>query len=79
MRQPSATFLDELDGVRAGYFTAPGPTTTEIRCGLDRQDALLMVDAWAVIGGKREAAGAARPLGLGTKVALRRMAGKWAT
>src|SRR5688500_12413517 len=36
-------FLDELDGVRAGYFIAPGPTTTEIRCGLDRQDARLMV------------------------------------
>lgn len=47
-------FLDELDPVRAGYFTAPGPTTTEIRCGLDRQGALLMVDAWVVIGGRRE-------------------------
>lgn len=47
-------FLDELDSVRAGYFTAPGPTTTEIRCGLDRQGALLMVDAWVVIGGRRE-------------------------
>lgn len=47
-------FLDELDPVRAGYFTAPGPTTTEIRCGLDRQGALLMVDAWVVVGGRRE-------------------------
>ncbi|TPM44124.1 RidA family protein [Mesorhizobium sp. B2-3-2] len=47
-------FLDELDAVRAGYFTAPGPTTTEIRCGLDREGALLMVDAWVVVGGKRE-------------------------
>src|SRR6478752_3971928 len=40
--------------VRAGWFAAPGPTTTEIRCGLDREGALLMVDAWVVIGGKRE-------------------------
>lgn len=49
-----SAFLDELDGIRAGYFTVPGPTSTEIRCGLDKQDAWLMVDAWAVIGGKRE-------------------------
>ena len=47
-------FLDELDSVRASYFTAPGPTTTEIRCGLNKKGALLMVDAWVVIGGKRE-------------------------
>lgn len=47
-------FLDDLDAVRTRYFTAPGPTTTEIRCGLDRQGALLMVDAWAVVGGGRE-------------------------
>jgi enamine deaminase RidA (YjgF/YER057c/UK114 family) len=50
----AAGFLDELDAVRTKYFTAPGPTTTEIRCGLDKQGALLMVDAWAVVGGKRE-------------------------
>jgi enamine deaminase RidA (YjgF/YER057c/UK114 family) len=47
-------FLDELDSVRTGYFTAPGPTTTEIRCGLDSEGARLMVDAWVVTGGKRE-------------------------
>jgi enamine deaminase RidA (YjgF/YER057c/UK114 family) len=47
-------FLDELDSVRSGYFAAPGPTTTEIRCGLDREDAQVMVDAWVVTGGKRE-------------------------
>lgn len=49
-----ARFLDELDAVRARYFTAPGPTTAEVRCGLDVEGALLMVDAWAVVGGKRE-------------------------
>jgi enamine deaminase RidA (YjgF/YER057c/UK114 family) len=47
-------FLEELDSVRAGYFTAPGPTTTEIRCGLDKKGARLMVDAWVVTGGRRE-------------------------
>ncbi|WP_442579630.1 RidA family protein [Mesorhizobium sp. ASY16-5R] len=48
------TLLEELDSVRAGYFTAPGPTTTEIRCGLDKKGARLMVDAWVVTGGKGE-------------------------
>ena len=47
-------FIAELDGVRFGYFSAPGPTTTEVRCGLDREGALLLVDAWAVVGGDRE-------------------------
>ena len=47
-------FLDELDSVRAGYFVAPGPTTTEIRCGLDKEGALLLVDAWVFIGGTRQ-------------------------
>jgi enamine deaminase RidA (YjgF/YER057c/UK114 family) len=49
-----ARFLDELDAVRSQYFTLPGPTTAEVRCGLDVEGALLMVDAWAVVGGKRE-------------------------
>jgi enamine deaminase RidA (YjgF/YER057c/UK114 family) len=47
-------FLAEVDAVRAGYFTLPGPTTTEVRCGLDREGALLVLDAWVVIGGTRE-------------------------
>ena len=50
----SRRFLDELDAVRTQYFTAPGPTTAEVRCGLDVEGALLMVDAWAVVGGTRE-------------------------
>ena len=49
-----AKFLDELDAVRAEYFSAPGPTTAEVRCGLDVEGALLMIDAWAIVGGKRE-------------------------
>ncbi|MEO8882487.1 MAG: Rid family hydrolase [Devosia sp.] len=47
-------FLADVDAVRTGYFTAPGPTTTEVRCGLDQEGALLMLDAWVVVGGKRE-------------------------
>lgn len=46
-------FMADLDAVRSGYFTAPGPTTTEVRCGLDTEGALLMLDAWVVIGGAR--------------------------
>jgi enamine deaminase RidA (YjgF/YER057c/UK114 family) len=46
-------FLADLDRVRIDYFKTPGPVTTEIRCGLDREGVLLMVDAWAVIGGTR--------------------------
>lgn len=47
-------FIDALDAVRAPLFAAPGPTTTEIRCGLDREGALLLVDAWALVGGHKE-------------------------
>jgi enamine deaminase RidA (YjgF/YER057c/UK114 family) len=47
-------FIADLDQVRVPYFPNPGPTTTEIRCGLDREGALLLVDAWVVVGGKKE-------------------------
>ncbi|MBL8818572.1 MAG: hypothetical protein JNL58_21265 [Planctomyces sp.] len=47
-------FLDEVDQVRIGYFTDPGPTTTEIRVGLDRKGALIQIDAWAVVGEQKE-------------------------
>lgn len=46
-------FVAELDRVRADYFSSPGPTTTEIRVGLEKEGALLLVDAWAVIGGSK--------------------------
>lgn len=48
------TFLAEVDAVRAGYFPAPGPTTTEVRCQLEMEGTRLLLDAWVVIGGKRE-------------------------
>lgn len=47
-------FMADVDDVRGGYFSAPGPTRTELRCGLDTEGALLMLDAWVVLGGKRE-------------------------
>jgi len=47
-------FLADVDAVRTGYFAAPGPTRTELRCGLDTEGALLMLDCWVVLGGKRE-------------------------
>ena len=46
--------MRDLDRVRANYFPVPGPTTTEVRAGLDIPGALLMIDAWVVIGGGRE-------------------------
>ncbi len=47
-------FLDEIDRVRLDYFTDPGPTTTETRVGLDREGALIQIDAWAFVGEPRE-------------------------
>jgi enamine deaminase RidA (YjgF/YER057c/UK114 family) len=47
-------FMDELDAVRVKYFSAPGPTTTETRVSLDREGALILVDAWAVVGEERQ-------------------------
>jgi enamine deaminase RidA (YjgF/YER057c/UK114 family) len=49
-----AKLLDELDEVRLDYFSDPGPTTTEVRCGLEREGALILVDAWAVVGAEKE-------------------------
>jgi len=49
-----AKFMNELDAVRVKYFSDPGPTTTETRVGLDRPGALILVDAWAVVGGDKQ-------------------------
>lgn len=48
-----AQFMVDLDRVRAEYFSSPGPTTTEIRVGLEKEGALILVDAWAVKGGDK--------------------------
>lgn len=47
-------FMEELNQVRVEYFAKPGPTTTEIEVGLDRDDALILIDAWAVIGADKQ-------------------------
>ena len=52
--QAVTQFLNELDEVRLTYFSDPGPTTTETRVGLDRQGALILIDAWAVVGVEKE-------------------------
>ncbi len=49
-----ARFMAELDQVRLEYFTDPGPTTTEVRCGLELEGALILIDAWAVVGAGKE-------------------------
>ena len=48
----AARFMAELDEVRLVYFSDPGPTTTEVRCGLEREGALILIDAWAVVGAR---------------------------
>ena len=47
-------FMTELDAVRLTYFSAPGPTTTETFVNLDREGALILVDAWAIVGEEKQ-------------------------
>jgi len=47
-------FMDDLNRVRTQYFTSPGPTTTETFVGLELEGALILVDAWAVVGEEKE-------------------------
>lgn len=47
-------FLSDVDEVRLLYFSDPGPTTTEFRCGLPLEGAMIQLDAWAVVGGPKE-------------------------
>ena len=49
-----ARFMDELNQVRQEYFSDPGPTTTESRVGLDREGALIEVEAVAAVGVEKE-------------------------
>jgi enamine deaminase RidA (YjgF/YER057c/UK114 family) len=46
----AAAAMEEIDRVRLAYFSAPGPTTTETRVGLDREGALIQVEAIAAVG-----------------------------
>ncbi len=49
-----AQFMVDLDRVRLEYFSNPGPTTTEVRVGLEKEGALILIDAWAVVGGSKK-------------------------
>ena len=49
-----ARCLDDIDRVRLDYFRDPGPTTTETRVDLDREGALVLIDAWVVVDEPRE-------------------------
>ena len=49
-----AKFITDLDRIRAEYFSDPGPTTTEVRVGLEKEGALILIDAWAVVGGSKK-------------------------
>ena len=44
-----AQFMDQLNQVRLAHFSDPGPTTTETRVGLDREGALIQVEAVAAV------------------------------
>jgi enamine deaminase RidA (YjgF/YER057c/UK114 family) len=48
-----AKFMADLNRVRLDYFSYPGPTTTEVRAGLEREGALILIDAWAVVDTER--------------------------
>jgi len=50
----ASNFIAELDQVRLEYFSDPGPTTTETRVGLDREGALILVEAVAVVGVEKQ-------------------------
>lgn len=53
-QQTVTKFLNDVDEVRLPYFSDPGPTTTEFRCGLPLEGAMIQIDAWAVVGGPKE-------------------------
>lgn len=48
------SIIAETDRVRASLFSPTFPVTTELRCELEVTGALIMIDAWAVLGGTRE-------------------------
>jgi len=50
----ASNFIEKLDQVRLEYFSDPGPTTTETRVGLDREGALILVEAVAVVGVEKQ-------------------------
>jgi len=49
-----SAIVADVDEVRAGCFAETLPVTTELRCELERDDIMLTIDAWAIVGGERE-------------------------
>lgn len=49
-----AAFVAEIDRVRFAEFSNPGPTVTDIRTGLDREGAMVQVEAVAALGLQRQ-------------------------
>ena len=49
-----AASIAEIDRVRLAHFSEPGPTVTDIRTGLDREGALIQVEAVAALGLERQ-------------------------
>ena len=49
-----AAFVAEIDRVRLTHFSEPGPTATDIRTGLDREGALIQVEAVAALDSERQ-------------------------
>jgi enamine deaminase RidA (YjgF/YER057c/UK114 family) len=71
-----ARFMVELDRVRVAYFPDPGPTTTEVRCGLELEGALILIDAWAVVGAKKRSGSCRQGTGAGNDHCPSRTAGR---
>ena len=63
-----AAFMAEVDRVRLAHFSDPGPTATETRVGLDREGALIQVEAVAALAGTRQRLMPAGHWGWSTKV-----------
>lgn len=50
----AAAFVAEIDRIRLAELSNPGSTVTDIRTGLDREGALIQVDAVAALGSNRQ-------------------------
>ena len=63
-----AAFTAQIDRVRLAHFSDPGPTATETRVGLDREGALIQVEAVAALDTARQRLMPAGHWGWSTKV-----------
>ena len=63
-----AAFMAQIDRVRLAHFSDPGPTATETRVGLDREGALIQVEAVAALDARRRRLMPAEHWGWSSKV-----------